>query len=83
MKKIAVSIIKGLLRIIDFVNSVFGSSLSIISYYCTLRTCLEHSSIRERKENEGQEFMGKQGTSNENLDQASSIGLLVGNRLHV
>lgn len=60
MKKIKISMIKRLLRInsklllVKLLAVQFWTSLSTLSYYFTLREFLEHSSIGERKEKEGQ-----------------------------
>jgi len=59
MKKIEV-MIKRLLRISSqsFVSSFL--ELSILTYYCTLREFLEHSSIGERNQRKTKEGQGNQ-----------------------
>jgi len=44
---------------------------------------LENSRIGERKSNEGKESKGKKISSNEELDQATIMGLLSSIELHV
>ena len=61
-----------------------GRTLSIISlsYSCTLRAFLDHSSIRERKAYEGKGGKGKKISSKEELYQEATTRLLPGIKLH-
>jgi len=78
MKKIEASMIKRLVRTY-FISLVLELS-SIISYSCTHKAFLEHSSIEERKEKEGQ---GKQWKSKEGWIKQLQQEDFASNMLHV